>query len=242
MSSGKKIERIIRILRKQYGNPKVSVKNSNNILDVLIATKLSQNTTDKSSYRAYINLKKKFGDWENVRKSRVTEIMKCIKVCGLANTKAMEIKEMLSGMKKNYGSLDLSFLNKLSNKKIYTELLKYKGIGVKTISCMMNYSLNRDVFPVDTHIHRVLNRLGIVQTKSAGKTFEETVDRIPKGKKHELHVNLIKFGRNVCRSLNPLCSVCILYKECTFDNKLTYRKNKSENDSTERNFIILENI
>lgn len=242
MPEEKKIERIAEILRKLYGTPKVTINRGNNILDVLIATKLSQNTTDKSSYKAYLNLKKKFDSWDKVRKSGIKEIRECIKVCGLSNTKAREIKEMLNEMNKNYGSLDLSFLKKLSDEKVYSELLKYKGIGVKTISCMMNYSLGRDVFPIDTHIHRVLNRLGVVKTKSAEKTFEEAKDKIKKGKKHELHVNLIKFGRNICRSVQPLCGDCLLNKECNFENKSKQEKKFLKKETPQKNFIILENI
>ncbi|MBK7444516.1 MAG: hypothetical protein IPJ45_00545 [Ignavibacteria bacterium] len=122
-------------------------------------------------------------------------------------------------MKNNYGNLDLSFLNEYDDENIYKELLKYDGIGVKTISCVLMFAMRRDAFPVDTHVHRVLNRLGIVKTNSAEKTFEKTKDIIPKGRKYELHSNLIKFGRNICKAKNPLCGVCFLYSECGFIDK-----------------------
>ena len=127
-----------------------------------------------------------------------------LKVCGLANTKAKHIKEMLKLMKKNYGSLDLTFLKKMKDDKVYDELLQYNGLGVKTISCVLAFSLGRDVFPVDTHVHRILNRLGLVETTTAEKTFEEIKDQIPKGKKPTFHTNLIKFGRNICKAINPI--------------------------------------
>lgn len=132
-------------------------------LDVLIATKLSQNTTDKTSYRAFTNLKNDFRNWDEVMDASPASIRKAIRVCGLVNTKTADIKNLLKQMNKKYGKLSLKFLEKLDDKSIYEELLQYKGIGVKTISCVLAFSLGRDVLPVDTHVHRVMNRLGIVK-------------------------------------------------------------------------------
>ncbi|MBV6478065.1 MAG: Endonuclease III [Ignavibacteria bacterium] len=240
MNDRNRIDGIIKKLRANYGIPQKT--ENTNILDMLIATKLSQNTTDVSSYKAFTRLKEKFGSWDKVRKADLNRIKDCIKVCGLSNTKAAEIKEMLNKMNKKYGSLDLSFLRKYNDEKIYTELLEYKGIGVKTISCMMNYSLSRDVFPVDTHIHRILNRLGIVRTKNAVNTYKEAREKIPKGKRHEFHVNLIKFGRNICKSINPICGECFLFGDCKYDGKYLYRGKHTDKPSAAKNFIILENI
>ncbi|HMQ70669.1 MAG TPA: endonuclease III, partial [Ignavibacteria bacterium] len=211
-----KLSKVISRLDEHFGKPFDHSKKPPEILDVLIATKLSQNTTDKSSFKAYTNLKQKFGTWENVAGIKTEAIKDCIKVCGLSNTKAKNIKEMLVAMKKNYGTLDLSFMKKYENEKVYEEFLQYDGIGVKTISCVLIFAMGRDAFPVDTHVHRVLNRLGLVNTNSAEKTFEAIKDKIPDGKRYELHNNLIKFGRNICRSNNPLCGKCFLYSLCRF--------------------------
>lgn len=237
-----KIERVIELLAENSEKPYDPGRKPSDILDVLIATKLSQNTNDKSSYKAYQNLKNKFRSWEDVSKAGLQEIRNCIKVCGLSNTKAKNIKKMLLDMKNNYGTLDISFMKKYSDEEIYEELIKYEGIGVKTISCMMIFSLGRDVFPVDTHVHRILNRLGLVKTKTAEKTFESVKDKIPEGKKYELHTNLIKFGRSICRSANPLCGVCYLRKECRFESKKKYIKATKGTSVKKNNFIILENL
>ena len=237
-----KLTKVISRLDEHFGKPFDHTKKPPEILDVLIATKLSQNTTDKSSFKAYTNLKKKFGTWDNVAKASEKDIKDCIKVCGLANTKARNIKLMLQQMKKKYGTLELSFLQEYDNEKVYEEFLQYDGIGVKTISCVLIFAMGRDAFPVDTHVHRVLNRLGLVNTNSPVKTFEEIKDKIPEGKKYELHSNLIKFGRNFCRSNNPLCSKCFLYSLCKYEFKNENRKLKPPVKVTENNFIILENL
>lgn len=210
-------------------------------LDVLIATKLSQNTTDKTSYRAFTNLKNDFRNWDEVMDASPASIRKAIRVCGLVNTKTADIKNLLKQMNKKYGKLSLKFLEKLDDKSIYEELLQYKGIGVKTISCVLAFSLGRDVLPVDTHVHRVMNRLGIVKTSAPEKTFEHANLLIPKGKKFLFHTLLIRFGRKICRSVNPLCGKCSLYDLCEFKDKENYAL-KSNAKPKENNFIILEHI
>lgn len=217
-------------------------KTDPDILDLLIATKLSQNTTDKTSFRAYTNLKNTFKTWDEVINAPLQKIKDSIQVCGLANTKARQIKKMLKEMKEKYGSLDLSFLKKMSDDDVYKELLQYDGIGVKTTSCVLAFSLKRDVFPVDTHVHRILNRLKLVKTSTAEKTFEEIKDKIPQGEKPTFHTNLIKFGRNMCKATSPLCNVCFLYNECGFEEKEKYKDREIPLNITENNFIILENI
>ncbi len=224
-----------------FGKPKLRKSGESKILDVLIATKLSQNTTDKSSFKAFTHLKEKFGTWENVAAASENGIRECIKVCGLANTKARDIRLMLNEMIKKYGKLELSFMNNMSDEEVYNELLSFNGIGLKTASCVLVFALGRDVFPVDTHVHRTLNRLGAVKTNSPEKTFEQANEIVPEGRKYELHTNLIKFGRNICKAKNPVCSLCSFYSRCVYEDKAVFRK-QSQKVIQENNFLILEEI
>ncbi|MBK8550097.1 MAG: endonuclease III [Ignavibacteria bacterium] len=237
-----RLRKVIELLSEYFGKPFDNNIRQPSVLDVLIATKLSQNTTDKSSYAAFTNLKKTFTNWEKAAEAGLDELKDCIKVCGLSNTKSKNIKVMLNDMIRNYGTLDLSFMKKYRTEKVYEELLQYDGIGIKTISCVLIFAMGKDAFPVDTHVHRVLNRLGLVRTNSPVKTFEQMSGKIPEGKKYELHSNLIKFGRNICRAKNPLCSICFLYSLCRFKEKSFYRKQKAPLNKGDNNFIILENI
>lgn len=236
----RKIEQIIYLLKKEFPGPEPKPTKSN-LLDVLVATMLSQNTTDKTSYRAFKNLKNDIGNWEDVLNSPVSKIKKAIKVCGLANQKAVNIKKMLKFLKKERGSLSLNFIRKMNNKEIYENLLKFDGVGVKTVSCVLAFGLGRDVFPVDTHVHRLSNRLGLVDAKTPDKTFEQAEEIIPEGRKFLLHTLLIKFGRKVCRANNPLCNQCVLYDLCEYEEKENYYSNK-RTLLKENNFIILEHI
>lgn len=229
---------IIDILNRKYAQKKI--KSDSPVMDVLIATKLSQNTTDKTSYIAFKNLKEKFGNWNAVSEGSLKDIKKAIKICGLTNTKAVQIKNMLQQMKKNYGKLNLNFLKKMKDDEIYNELLKYKGIGVKTISCVLGFSLGRNVFPVDTHVHRILNRIAIVKTKTPEQTFGNAKKIIPDEKKLKFHTSLIKFGREICKAVKPLCLDCNIYDYCSFTDKTEGKKTKVQ--TLKNDFLILENI
>jgi endonuclease-3 len=238
-----KIEMIIAVLEKEF--PDLSVKTGKaDPLDMLIATMLSQNTTDKTSYRAFTNLKQDFKNWKAVMEAPLSKIRNSIKVCGLANQKSKNIKELLKKISRKEKKLSLERLRKLSNEEIYSELLEYNGVGVKTVSCVLAFSLGRDVFPVDTHVHRLANRLGLADAKTAEKTFSQLENKIPEGKKLLLHSLLIRFGRKVCRSNNPLCSKCGLYDMCEFNRKEYFADSGrlSEKMPRENNFIILEHV
>jgi endonuclease-3 len=237
-----KINEIISLLKKEFKglSPKPSRSDP---LDVLIATMLSQNTTDKTSFKAFQNLKNDFKSWDEVMNSPPSKVKKAIKVCGLTNQKTKSIQTMLKKMKQKYGGLSLSFIKDFEDEEIYKELIRYNGVGIKTISCVLAFGLERDVFPVDTHVHRVTNRLGLVNTKTPDKTFDAFKDKIPKGKKFLFHTLLIRFGRKICKAKNPLCGKCVLYDLCEFIDKEFYAsEKKSLALPGENNFIILEHV
>jgi len=235
-----RIDQIIHLLKEEFPG-KDPKPGKSDPLDVLIATMLSQNTTDKTSYRAFRNLKDNFTGWEDVMTAPIDKIRNAVKVCGLTNQKSASIKGLLKGLDKKYGNLSLKFIKKMDNDSIYEELLQFKGIGVKTISCVLAFGLGRDVMPVDTHVHRVANRLGIANARTADKTFAQLQENIPEGKKFLLHTLLIRFGRKICRANNPLCGKCRLYDLCEFPEKECYAM-KNGTEPKENNFIILEHL
>jgi endonuclease-3 len=239
----KKVDVIFNILREEFPEENRSPSRSDP-LDVLIATMLSQNTTDKTSYIAFRNLKERFRNWEDVMNSPVSRIKNAIRVCGLAKQKAQSIKRMLGQMHRKYGKLDLKFINKQSDKEIYEELLQYKGVGVKTAACVLAFGLGRDVIPVDTHVHRVSNRLGLAHSKTPDKTFVQLNELVPEGRRFLLHTMLIRFGRKICKAKNPLCGECTLYDRCEFKDKGYYSSLSGSRNKfpKENNFIILEHV
>ena len=214
----KKIEKINKLLINHFGIP-FRPKKLPNPVDALIATILSQNTNDNNSYKAYLNLKRKYKSVNELAETPRHEIEKTIKVAGLGKQKSASIKSFLSTLKKKNGKLNLQYIKNMSDEDILTELTSIKGVGVKTASCVLLFSLDRNVCPVDTHVHRTLNRIGIVKTKAPEKTFEQIKNIIPDGVAHQFHTNLIKLGREICKPAKPICSICPLLKECGFKSK-----------------------
>jgi endonuclease III len=213
-----KINKINKLLIAYFGIP-ARPKKLPNPVDTLIATILSQNTNDRNSYQAYRNLKKKYGTLDELANSPRSEIEKVIRVAGLGRQKSASIKNFLTKLKKKNGRLNLQYIKKMRDDDILNELTSIKGIGVKTASCVLLFSLDRNVCPVDTHVHRTLNRIGIVKTTSPEKTFIQINKYMPDGIAHQFHTNLINLGREICKPSNPKCSICPLLKECKFKGK-----------------------
>ena len=233
----KRIKKINELLIVFFGIPKRN-KKTPDPLDMLIGTILSQNTNDKNSYKAYQNLNEKFKNWDEVEKLTPSKIEKIIKVAGLGKQKSKAIKNVLSGLKKKHSKINLAYLNKLDDQTVIDELIKYDGVGVKTASCVLLFSMNRNVCPVDTHVHRTLNRIGLVKTNSPDNTFLKIFGKIPEGTAHSFHTNLIRLGREICKSAKPICSICPLERICKYENKnFYYSPNRKEND-----FMLLDNI
>jgi len=218
MTKREKIQKINNYLVEHFGIPKRPKKLPNPV-DTLIATILSQNTNDKNSYQAYQKLKQKYKSWNDLSKVSRTEIEKAIKVAGLGEQKSTAIKSVLSSLQEKKGKINLTQIKKMSNEDILAELTSIKGIGVKTASCVLLFSLDRNVCPVDTHVHRTLNRIGIVKTKMPEKTFEQINKNLPEAIAHQFHTNLINLGREICKPATPLCSICPAIKVCKFKHK-----------------------
>ena len=233
----KKIEKINTLLINHFGIPP-RPKKLPSPLDTIIGTILSQNTNDKNSYKAYTNLKDNFSNWNQLAELKPSQIEKFIKVAGLGKQKSKAIYELLQSLKQNQKSISLNHIKNNSDVEILDELTSYNGVGVKTASCVLLFSLGRNVCPVDTHVHRTLNRIGVVNTNSPEKTFYNILNSIPEKAAHSFHTNLIRLGREICKPTNPNCAVCPLLKICKFDEKnlKTIKTNKKID------FMLLDNL
>ncbi len=237
-SSKSLIEEIDSLLREYYGVPKRS-EGMQNPLDVLIGTILSQNTNDKNSWRAYRNLKDRYSSWEEVRQLDRISLEQEIKVAGLGRQKSAAILEVLNDLFEKKGTLNLDHTYSMDDTEILEELTSYKGVGVKTASCVLMFSLRRNVCPVDTHVNRIVNRVGLVSSNQPEKTFNTLFGKIPEGLAHSFHSNLILLGREFCKPTNPDCSNCPLLQVCGYNEK-----NLSEDGKKypHNNFLLLDNL
>ncbi len=237
-----KASRVARILELNLGKP-AQKSPLPRPLDMLVATILSQNTNDKNSHRAYTQLRKKYVQWQEIATAPLGGIRAAIRVGGMANQKAPRIKEILKAVNERFGGYDLSGLMSMESMEVIEELTRMNGVGVKTASCVLLFSLGRDVFPVDTHVHRLCARLGLAPGCSTPeKTFVWMQRVFPKGKGYSFHTNLIRFGRRVCRSSNPACDQCPLYDECMFPGKVRNHGRSRAFSRADHDFLLLDNV
>jgi endonuclease-3 len=227
------LERILGLPRQQGTPP--------DPLDLLIATILSQNTNDKNSHRAYTLLRRRYSDWASVAAAPLKSIVAAVRSGGMARQKAARIREVLRSVQERYREYDLGSLATRTNADVMTELTSMNGVGVKTASCVLLFSLRRDVFPVDTHVHRICARLGLARNcKTPEQTFKAMAGLVPKGKAYSFHTNLIRFGRKVCRSNRPDCYICPLYNECHYPGKSRIPRRGSS--AADHDFMLLDNV
>ncbi|KAL7515955.1 hypothetical protein ACHAWX_001020 [Stephanocyclus meneghinianus] len=171
------------------------------VTDAIIGTMLSQNTTDANCHKAFATLKKDFpGGWQDVANAPdITLVEKSIKVAGLAKTRAQRIQGMLRSIQHERGLANFEYLQHYdSNEDIAKELSRFKGMGPKTISCVLLFALGRSDFPVDTHVLRITQQMGWVDASSSREgAYEHFKNRIPADCMMDLHCLLVEHGK-VC--------------------------------------------
>ena len=210
----KNVNTIIDALGELYGMPQIQPHGD--ALSELIMTVLSQNTSDKNSGRAFIQLLRNFKDWDNMATAPTKKIERAIQVGGLAKQKAPRIKAIL---KEVYaytdGSWDLDELNTKPLEEARTWLLSLPGVGPKTAACVLLFALNRPALPVDTHVDRVSKRLGLIPEKTnLEKVHILLEDLVPSDLYYQFHMLMIKHGRRICFAQKPHCHKCPLKKKC----------------------------
>jgi endonuclease-3 len=216
------IDEVIALLREQHGAPKRLPRRDP--LSELIAALLSQNTSDANSGRAFEKLVSTFVTWVEVAEADVDKISEAIASGGLNRVKAPRIKAILGRIKSERGSLDLGFLKKMPLSEARTWLEALPGVGPKTAACVLLFSLGRPALPVDTHVYRVSQRLGLIDSKVSPDNAHRILGKmVPPHSIYEFHINMVRHGRKVCRAQSPLCGGCLLNKGCAY-GKRTLRR------------------
>ncbi len=212
------IRRVYDVLDGQYGGSAWdAMRRPPNPLDDVVRTILSQNTTDENRDRAFTALRETLPSWEAVLESDLRTLKRLIRVAGLVQTKAPAIRDFLRWLKAERGRLDLAFLADLDTDEGIALLVQHKGIGLKTAYIVLAFACGKDLCAVDTHVHRILRRLALIDpTCGREKAHEVLRPLIPAGKARVLHMNLIDFGKNVCTARNPGCEACPLRRVCAY--------------------------
>jgi endonuclease-3 len=183
----------------------------------LVSTILSQNTNDVNRDVAYDRLRARLPTWEGVRDADVNVVIEAIRPAGLANQKGPRIQEALRFITRERGELSLDFLAEWPVEQAKDWLVSMKGVGPKTAAIVLLFSLGRPAFPVDTHVHRVTKRLGLIGPRvSREKAHDELECLVDPEDYYAFHLNVIRHGREICASRNPRCPDCILIDLCDY--------------------------
>ena len=214
LSVPRRVRAVGRRLARRYGPAK---KARLDPLDELMLTILSQNTSDTNRDRAYESLRSRFPDWDAVRVAARAAVEDAIRPAGLWQQKARVIQETLEGVLAERGELNLSHLDELPDDQVIAYLTNFRGVGVKTAACVLCFSLGRPYMPVDTHVHRVARRLGLIPLRATAEQAHNLLNRkdaVPPEVRFSFHIQLIRHGRAVCRANRPACGDCVLEDLC----------------------------
>ena len=207
------IEQVLHLLGKEYGHKKWNP--DRDPVAVLVQTILSQNTSDRNSDRAFDSLLAAFKTWQDIADADTRIIARSIRIGGLADVKANYIKDALNAIKELQGNFDLDFLRSLSLNEARDWLMQLPGVGMKTASCVLLFSLGIPALPVDTHVYRVSQRLGLFDNKmpvNRAHIYLESI--VPQNMAYEFHILLIEHGRKTCKARNPYCYKCVVQAIC----------------------------
>jgi endonuclease-3 len=201
-------------LRELYGRPEW--KPHGHPIAELVRTILSQNTNDLNRDVAYDRLRERFPTWVEVRDAPLEEVREAVRPAGLADTKAPSIQEALRRATVDGGEPDLDWLADADRQEAIGYLTELPGVGRKTAACVMIFALGRPEIPVDTHVYRVGGRLGLFPERiSFEGAHDEMLQVVDPDDAHELHINLIRHGRAICRP-QPRCEACELRRMCPY--------------------------
>jgi endonuclease III len=168
---------------------------------------------------AFANLKRRFPTWVHVLAARGSSLVAVLQPIGLSEQRAKRIRLLLREVRRREGSVHLNRLHTMDDAHVEEYLTTLPGVGKKVARCVMLYSLRRDVFPVDAHILRVLQRLGLASDDLSLSNAQDVLQaQVPEFLRYNLHVNLVVHGRTICRARTPKCTECILARQCPSAN------------------------
>lgn len=213
----KDVYRVDALLSGAYGDPRLG--NKANPLDELIYILLSVRTQGVVFERAYRAYRRRFPQHELARRARVSTIASVIQEAGLADQRARSIKRALNAIYEQLGETSLRQLRVWSDDEVEHFLIGLPSVGIKVARCIMMYSLDRQVFPVDTHAWRICRRLGWVRASNShgtcsNKDMNRLQGKIPPDLRYSLHVNMVAFGRGICLAKKPKCDICPIRGSC----------------------------
>jgi endonuclease-3 len=174
---------------------------------ILIGTILSARTKDETTTKAVKVLFAKYKNVKELANAKTKDVEKIIKSIGFYHVKSKRIIEVAKIINSKYKGKVPDSLEKL---------IELPGVGRKTANCVLVYAFDKPAIPVDIHVHRISNRLGLVNTKTPEETEQELMKKIPKKYWIEINDTFVMYGQNICKPISPMCSVCKIKSNCKY--------------------------
>ena len=204
---------IMDALGELYGEP--CARPHGDALAELVLTVLSQNTSDRNSGRAFVQLMRRYRDWDAIAGAPLEELIATIQTGGLARQKAPRIQRILAAVRERAPDWNLAFLEEEPIEEARGWLRGLPGVGPKTAACVLLFALGRPALPVDTHVERVAKRLALVPPGTTAEGAHERLEALaPPEQYYRFHMLLIKHGRRTCGARAPRCEACPLERAC----------------------------
>ncbi|MCK5833070.1 endonuclease III [bacterium] len=214
--SKKNIKKISILLQDRIGNAHMPPREGGTT-GALIAGLMSQNTSDHNRDIGYAQLLNCFDSWESVAKAKLDEIVKAIKPAGMMNQRAPRIKALLDAIHERTAAYSADFLLDISTEKAFQWLVERDGIGEKTAAVFLLFHRGAPYFPVDTHIRRILSRIGFFPEGTAAIKIQRSMTEVcSPDLMMNLHLEIIDLGKKICRPHKPKCRECELLSVCEY--------------------------
>jgi endonuclease III len=208
------VNRVCGALRRTYGAPRLG--NPRDPLDDLVYVILSNKTGPRISVKTYEELRRRYRSWAQLLEAPISEMRSVLRPAGLSAIKSNQLRAALRSIKSRFGSCDLRPLRRLPTRETEEFLVSLPGVSEKVAKCIMMYTLNAEVLPVDVHVHRIARRLGWTTRKRADQCHEELESLVPPKLRYAFHVDCVLHGRKICRPHEPLCRECCVRQSCEY--------------------------
>lgn len=212
-----RLHELERLLHEAYGAPEAMLGNQADPLDEAIYIILSFQTDLARFKETWQELRSVFPRWNDVERASLTEVSAALRVGGLHRQKAKAIKHLLRAVRRQFGELTLDALRKMPDAGAEWVLTRLPGLSWKGARCVLLYSLDRKVFPVDGNTFRVLRRTGVIPVSAVYRRLslhDAVQDAIDPDLRRRYHVNLVVHGQEVCLPQRPRCRACCAASMC----------------------------
>lgn len=218
---GQVVRRVCEALERTYGRPRLG--NPSAPLDDLIYVIVSNKTSPQIAQRTYTCIKREFATWDDVLLAPVSALHSLLQPAGLATVKSQQIRAALQKIKSDLGSCDLSDLEGKPGGEAQAYLVSLPGVSEKVAKCVLMYTMDAEVLPVDSHVHRIAKRLGWTSRKRADQCHDELEALVPSKRRHAFHVDCILHGRSTCRPRKPGCERCCISRHCAYSQGMAVK-------------------